>query len=200
MKNVTIRGKHKLADLWEQKPYTVLDQPCADIPVYRVRMEDGTGRIRTLHRNLLLPIGSIPLQETLQPRLLHKRPNAGTSLEASDYSDEDSSSDEDNGNQVNFDLTGAGNLTTGLTIEDKGIESPDEFESNIVADTPIIPFDVPHIRDEYSQDTNSEGTDDTVSKAGSVPPVRPPRTRRRPAWQRTGDFLLFPGTRGFVVF
>jgi hypothetical protein len=32
--------------------------------VYVVKREDGTGRLRTLHRNLLLPIGRIDPDET----------------------------------------------------------------------------------------------------------------------------------------
>ena len=53
-------GKHKLADRWESEPYTVMEIPNPDIPVYKVRREDDTGPIRTLHRNLLLPIAIFP--------------------------------------------------------------------------------------------------------------------------------------------
>lgn len=52
--------RHKLVDRWEPDVYTVVDQPNADIPVYKVKPEDGTGKCRTLHRNLLLPL-STPL-------------------------------------------------------------------------------------------------------------------------------------------
>lgn len=48
-------GKCKLADKWEKDPYIVVEKPVSDIPVYRVRKEFGGGKIRTLHRNLLLP-------------------------------------------------------------------------------------------------------------------------------------------------
>lgn len=58
-------GKHKLANKWEEEPYIVKDIPCKDVPVYTVQRETGQGPRRTLHRNLLLPLGSIPLgQET----------------------------------------------------------------------------------------------------------------------------------------
>ena len=36
VRNVGIRGKHKLADRWEHKPYIVKDKPNPDIPVYVV--------------------------------------------------------------------------------------------------------------------------------------------------------------------
>ena len=36
VRNVGIRGKHKLADRWEHKPYIVKEKPNPDIPVYVV--------------------------------------------------------------------------------------------------------------------------------------------------------------------
>ena len=58
VKVVAFDGKHKIADRWEDHPYTVISQPNPNIPVYKVRREDGEGRCKTLHRNLLLPIGT----------------------------------------------------------------------------------------------------------------------------------------------
>jgi hypothetical protein len=45
-----------------------------DIPVYNLRKENNEGRARTLHRNLLLPIGYIRDVPTPAPRKLLKRP------------------------------------------------------------------------------------------------------------------------------
>ena len=59
MKKVAYDGKHKLADRWEEEPHVLLRQPNKDIPVYEVQKESGEGRKRTLHRNLLLPIGHL---------------------------------------------------------------------------------------------------------------------------------------------
>ena len=59
VKKVAFDGKHKLADRWEDDVYIVLDQPNSEIPVYNVQREDGQGRKRTLHRNLLLLVGYI---------------------------------------------------------------------------------------------------------------------------------------------
>ena len=58
VKIVTYDGKHKIADKWEDSPYEVISQPNKNIPVFKVKREDGEGRCRVLHRNLLLPIGS----------------------------------------------------------------------------------------------------------------------------------------------
>ena len=74
VKVVSFDGKHKLADRWEQDPYIVVSQPNTDIPVYNLRKENNEGWARTLHRNLLLPIGYIRDVPTPAPRKLLKRP------------------------------------------------------------------------------------------------------------------------------
>ena len=60
VKIVHFEGKHKIGNRWEDEAYVILKQPNQDIPVYVVQRENGTGPKRTLHRNLLLPIGSLP--------------------------------------------------------------------------------------------------------------------------------------------
>ena len=61
VKNVGIRGKHKIGDQWEQEPYVVIDQPNDDIPVYEVRRQHTRSRkTRLLHRILLLPFMYLP--------------------------------------------------------------------------------------------------------------------------------------------
>ena len=56
VKTVAHKGRHKLQDKWEPEEYVVVEQPIAGTPVYRVQPVTG-GNIRTLHRNLLLPLG-----------------------------------------------------------------------------------------------------------------------------------------------
>ena len=56
VKIVAHKGRHKLQDKWDPEEYVVLEQPIAGTPVYRVQPVTG-GNIRTLHRNLLLPLG-----------------------------------------------------------------------------------------------------------------------------------------------
>lgn len=64
IRNVGLKGKHKLADRWRQEVYLVVEQPDSEIPVYTVLREDGKGTPRTLHRNMLLPL-VLPLEEPL---------------------------------------------------------------------------------------------------------------------------------------
>ena len=61
VRKLAFNGKHKIADRFEEGAYIVLNQPNPEIPVYEVQREDGIGRRRTLHRNHLLPIGSLPI-------------------------------------------------------------------------------------------------------------------------------------------
>lgn len=51
-------GKHKLSDKWTEEIYVVTEQPNLNIPVYKVKREDGEGAEKTLHRNHLLHLGN----------------------------------------------------------------------------------------------------------------------------------------------
>ena len=56
VKIVAHKARHKIQDKWESEENIVHEQPIPGTPVYRVRPVTGT-KIRTLHRNLLLPLG-----------------------------------------------------------------------------------------------------------------------------------------------
>jgi hypothetical protein len=58
-----------LSDHWEDQPYVVLKQSNLDIPVFVVRRENGTGKNRTLHRNLLLPVGHLPNRDKIRENI-----------------------------------------------------------------------------------------------------------------------------------
>lgn len=65
VRNVRLRGKHKLADKWESIVHVVNRK--GDLPVYTVKPEDKDGPLRTLHRDLLLPCGFLPVCEEEPP-------------------------------------------------------------------------------------------------------------------------------------
>jgi transposase InsO family protein len=67
VRNVALQGKCKLADRWQPDAYVVVSQPNADIPVYSLRRENGQGASKTLHRNLLLPIGNAAIPQDPVP-------------------------------------------------------------------------------------------------------------------------------------
>ena len=56
VKIVAYKTRHKIQDKWESEEYIVLEQPIPGTPVYRVRPVTST-KVRTLHRNLSLPLG-----------------------------------------------------------------------------------------------------------------------------------------------
>ena len=62
VKNVSIRGKNKLANTWKEDVYSVVEQPNPEVPVFVVCKENNKKARRTLHRNLLLPVNFLPLE------------------------------------------------------------------------------------------------------------------------------------------
>ncbi|XP_039544364.1 uncharacterized protein LOC120490916 [Pimephales promelas] len=56
VRNVRLRGKHKLADKWDSEVYIMVNR-AGELPVYTVKPEGKEGPLRTLHRDLLLPCG-----------------------------------------------------------------------------------------------------------------------------------------------
>ena len=62
VRKVGFTSKHKLANRWEDDVYEVLEQPDKNIPVFVVRSEEKAGKRRTLHRNMLLPVNFLPIQ------------------------------------------------------------------------------------------------------------------------------------------
>ena len=64
VRKLGIIGRCKLADKWEESVFTIQQHPNKDIPVYVVKPLLPSGRERTLHRNLLLPIETKPTSDT----------------------------------------------------------------------------------------------------------------------------------------
>ena len=68
VKNVGLRGRQKLADMWEHFPYVFKSQPVPAIPVYEVFKENTAGsKPRVLHCNMLLPFTELPCPRTHTP-------------------------------------------------------------------------------------------------------------------------------------
>ena len=60
LRRLGLQGKNKLADRWEEEVFVVTSQPNTSIPMFTIRQLDGNSRSRTVHRNLLLPVRSVP--------------------------------------------------------------------------------------------------------------------------------------------
>ena len=55
------KGKHKIQDQWENTIYEVVEQPFKNMPVFKIKPWRGDNRVKIVHRNLLLPLLSDPL-------------------------------------------------------------------------------------------------------------------------------------------
>lgn len=100
VRNVRIRGKHKLADKWEADVY-VVTKKAGNLPVYTVNPEGKEGPLRMLHRDLLLPCGflqtSMPGETLIKevPRKPKTRTSSAKEPEELEIQSEHSESDED---------------------------------------------------------------------------------------------------------
>ncbi|XP_048046522.1 uncharacterized protein LOC125268395 [Megalobrama amblycephala] len=65
LRNLGLKGKHKLESRWSPIPYVVLGK-MPNLPVYKVKPEDGRGGVKTLHRDHLLPIGQLVRMPTVE--------------------------------------------------------------------------------------------------------------------------------------
>ncbi|KAL8603353.1 hypothetical protein ACOMHN_039716 [Nucella lapillus] len=72
VRNVGHRLKSKVSDRWESDIYIVVSK-AEGLPVYTVVPEVGSGTKRTLHRNMLLPIGMLGDPPPTQPELPSQR-------------------------------------------------------------------------------------------------------------------------------
>ena len=105
MKKFGFKGKHKIQDRWENHIYEVLESCHSSPLVFRVRKEDGTGKIRILHRNLLLPLRTRILEEDTTP-LLPEPENSNQSaepVESIQDDPEDLPEDEDDSQSISED-------------------------------------------------------------------------------------------------
>ncbi|XP_067351030.1 uncharacterized protein [Channa argus] len=98
VRNLRLRGKHKLADRWESTVY-IVQKRAGDLPVYTVCPEGQEGPVRTLHRDLLLSIGFLSEVEeepvkTSPPRKPRTRQQCHTQLDENPlYSDDEDTDD-----------------------------------------------------------------------------------------------------------
>ncbi len=88
MKNIELKGKNKLADKWKNEVFVVVDQPDSDIPVFKIRLENGKLE-KIVHRNLLLPLVS-PLDKTKKSCVQNQDAEIKTMVEDDGYVDSDS--------------------------------------------------------------------------------------------------------------
>ena len=161
VKIVAHKGRHKLQDRWEPEEYAVIEQPIAGTLVYKVKPVNGDN-VRTLHRNLLLPLGV-----KLEP----------------DYESDDSILEEDSDDDEGGFVNPIGELSPKEEKEDGKkpkkhvqFESPDTHKKADVKQTPETLFQeeessefFPITSDNVSIQTTEESSDELIPRDVSLP-------------------------------
>ena len=91
VKNLGLKGKHKLENRWFDIPY-VVQQQLPNLPVYKVKPQNGNGKVKTLHRDNLLPIGDlvrIPMPD--DEEVVQRKPHTRSNVHKSKHFDQHSS-------------------------------------------------------------------------------------------------------------
>ena len=169
VKNVGLRGKHKIADKWEDNVYLVVDQKDVNIPVFCIQNENGQGPIRTVHQILLLPL-SLPLPKHANTRSTKSVPDnvpVSGNLPVPPAKVDDSSEDMYVPHVADY-----GGLHLSAQ-EDEASNSASESSSNSESHS-----ETSHHSDADSSDENA-------------PPLRRSnRNRRPPRWMTGGEYII----------
>lgn len=191
VKVVSFDGKHKIADRWEQDVYVVQEKR-KDAPVYVVQKEGETGPKKTLHRNLLLPIGGLPI-----PGIGGKKqtevPETGDLLKRvqsseSDSSDSDSETDSETEFVQYMDDSLQGGQDVGSELDQREDDEPGEMVGSEHEDSPPVVDEISSEEEVIfaGEEIVSEGEErnvdlegvDTVDSGEAVPQRPVPAVRR----------------------
>ena len=190
-------GKHKLENFWEDDTYVIIS--ChPDVPVYTVKKECGKGKVRKLHRNLLLPLGD---------KTSKSEDNEEDSMVAP-YLVSDTEYDSDDSTEApasQAQQLEAGNKTTPMAITLKDATSVADTTSqntNKVDDgKSVLEEDLKDHLEESDKSTVSgescnnditanSGTQESLEEeATSSGPRRSGRVRKKPAWMTSGEYV-----------
>ncbi|XP_048067043.1 uncharacterized protein LOC125280510 [Megalobrama amblycephala] len=140
VRNVRLRGKHKIADRWEPDVYIVLKKS-SGIPVYTVRPEGKESPVRTLHRDLLLPCGYLPnteFEESVQQKE-HRRPRTRAQSRIKDATEAETvhSYSESESESIHLDVPGESlEFTTRVIPEERPTHESES--SSVTRNLPVV--------------------------------------------------------------
>ena len=95
-----VNGPSKLRSYWEDKVYVVVKQKAPNIPVYEVQPENGKGKSKVIHRNLLLKCDllesseEIPRDPRVRPSIPARRPRPWRQQPSPEMSSDDNDDEE----------------------------------------------------------------------------------------------------------
>ena len=67
LRRTAFKGKHKIQDCWKDTINEVVTQPFENMPVFKIKSQGDDDRVKMVHRNLLLPLLSEPLDHAGDP-------------------------------------------------------------------------------------------------------------------------------------
>ena len=210
---VGLTGRNKLANKWGKDIYVVVKQPNKDIPVYTLKQESGQGPVKTLHRNMLLPLESVSLHQDTPSTERHQsgRSKKSVSLrvkefqETSDRSEEDSQDDEDilllprlRSQARAMDAIPSAGPATPTQHSGSSARHPEPAASPVIS--PVSTSTTGSSTSTSSSSAPVEPEDATGSPAVTVEPAspaqvdtllsgRPTRHRTRPAWMQSDQWV-----------
>lgn len=218
VKIVAFDGKHKLADKWEEDIYEVIQQPNSDIPVFVVQKENGTGRKRTLHRNLLLPLGTrldqpelpreeVPPQQARQRQSRRLRRKGVAVSESSQDTEDTPGEDNDTSDSSDFNEVLERVIPKMTRVSDtEDSDHSGDAHSSISDDTEIDReenvSDQEGTQEEQdpqepldsAEELETHAQESEEEEEPRVPPNPAPRRSLRekqaPAWQNSGNYVM----------
>lgn len=104
LKNWGLKGKHKLQTRWSPIPYQVVGK-MPNLPVYQLKKENGSGRLKTIHRDHILPIGQhvkLPIPEESNNCCDRQKPKGKKPKQATVASDPQLSQDSDSSSESEY--------------------------------------------------------------------------------------------------
>ena len=188
IRKVGLKGKQKLADIWDREPYIVKRQPIPDIPVYEVQLEYNRRKSKLLHRNMLLPFNGLPVPKEVK----HAKTSKDIVVEVSDdpYQADKSSTSSEESSEVSerYVIPQRRNLKEKQkirTYNNRGKYDDDNTDSVPETATPVRISQHDSNSDSYSSESSQVSSNsrlDTVRRGV--------RQKRPPLWMRTGQWQV----------
>ena len=207
VKRTGFQERHKIADIWEDDVYVITDQPHKDIPVYTVENQtDET--VKTVHRNLLLPLPTI--LDWMRPlnQILLSKPVCDDNDENEEELDDDEECDVDSDGDSDSDSSSDEPICLRTRSREKTPESPSDNDTNDVDDTADVTIEEPvaqEIERQSDSDSNKSADSGSDGEDGRVGTHSPPLAQRKSARQRKlpakyDGFILGPLKQLSAIF
>ena len=189
VRNVGLRGKQKLADIWGKHPYIVKSKPVPDIPVYEVQQENSKAKSKLLHRNMLLPFFGLPIPSDPKPRRPIRQQKASETGNEYDADSSSSSTEQidDTSTIPRMPQRRRRNLRQQTTQTSSKDSELSEIDTR-TRDTTIQGASDGQVLSDFQEQSSEESSG--YSSSNREQTRRGSRQRQPPQWIRTGEWQL----------